>query len=541
MTNTQGAPKSGFYGATGILAGGTFLSRILGLVREQVFAYFFGAGAATDAFQIAFRIPNLLRDLFAEGAMSAALVPVYTRLRKESGEARAWELVSNVVTSLAVILSIVALVGILLADPLVSLYAPAFKGTPGKHELTVALTRILWPFLPLVVMAAVWMGVLNARERYATPSLAPSVFNVVSIVAAFSLCVWVERWLGLHPIYGMALGATLGGLGQWLIQTPTLRREGFRYRAHLDLGDPALRKMVLLMGAGTFGLAATQINILVNSMLASSQGDGAVSWLSYAFRLMYFPIGVFGVAISTVTLTKVSQHVASEDYQAIRASLLQSLRMVLVLTVPSGVGLAVLGIPIISVIYEHGRFTADDTYATSMALAAYSIGLSAYSGVKVLVPVLYSLGRARSVLWSSGLSVITNVALCLTLVGPLGFKGLALSASVSALLNMAVLLVLIERYVKQIDFKNMFSCLIRVIMASLFMAIIVYVPMRFLGIAPFQPIPLTSRWVEANFSTHLLCLAILLVLGSVGYAFVGRVMGLRELEQLQGLIWKRLK
>lgn len=541
MAEAQAPKKTSFYKATGILAGGTFLSRILGLVREQVFAYFFGAGMATDAFQIAFRIPNLLRDLFAEGAMSSALVPVYTRLRKEHGEEQAWALVCNVITTLALGLSLLALFGILCADPLVRVYAPAFQEVAGKHELTVALTRILWPFLPLVVMAAVWMGILNARERYATPSLAPSVFNLVSIFAAFTFCVWAERWFGLHPIYGMAIGATIGGLGQWLIQVPSLRREGFRYRPRINLRDPALRRMILLMGAGTFGLAATQINILVNSMLASGQGDGAVSWLNYAFRLMYFPIGVFGVAISTATLTKVSQHAAGGDFHSIRESLRNSLRMVLVLTVPSAVGLAVLGIPIISVIYEHGQFTRDDTYAASMALAAYAVGLTAYSGIKVLVPVLYSLGKAKSAVWSSGLSVVLNVSLCLLLVKPFGFKGLALAASCSALLNMAVLLYLMQHYVKQIDFKNLFGCLSRVLVASLFMAIFVYIPMRFFGITPFQPIPLTSKWVEANFSTHILFLTVALVLGGLSYAVIGRILGLTEVKQLQDLLWKRLK
>jgi putative peptidoglycan lipid II flippase len=541
MADPQGAKKRGFYGATGLLAGGTFLSRILGLVREQVFAYFFGASAATDAFQIAFRIPNLLRDLFAEGAMSSALVPVYTRLRKENGEERAWGLVSNVITTLALFLSLIAIIGVFCADYLVAIYAPEFKATPGKHELTVALTRILWPFLPFVVLAAVWMGILNSRERYATPALAPSVFNIVSILSAFTLCVWVQQWFGLHPIYGMAIGATLGGLGQWLVQAPSLRREGFRYRWIVNLRDPALRKMILLMGAGTFGLAATQINILVNSMLASGQGDGAVSWLNYAFRLMYFPIGVFGVAISTVTLTKVSQQTASGDFEAIRASLQQALRMVIVLTVPSAVGLAVLGIPIISVIYQRGQFTADDTYAVSLALAAYSIGLTAYSGIKVLVPVLYSLGKARSAVWSSGLSVLLNIILCLLLVGPLGFTGLPLAASISALLNLAVLLFLMQRYVKQIDFKNLFGCLFRALIASLFMAIFVYTSMQYVGIRPFEPIPLTSRWLEANFSTQLLFLAASLLIGGISFVLSSRVLGIREVKQIQDLLWKRLK
>jgi putative peptidoglycan lipid II flippase len=535
------AKKRGFYGATGIIAGGTFLSRILGLVREQVFAAFFGAGAANDAFQIAFRIPNLLRDLFAEGAMSAALVPTYTKTRQAEGEERAWRLVSNVATTLFVVTSVVAVLGIIFADQLVGAMAAGFREVPGKHEMTVDMTRILWPFLPLVVMAAVWMGVLNARDRYATPALAPTLFNVASIVAAFTLCPLVFWAFGWPTIYGMALGALLGGLLQWLIQIPSLRAEGFRYRWGMQLKDPALRTMVLMMGAGTFGLAATQVNVFVNSVLAASQGDGAVSWLNFAFRLMQFPLGMFGVAISTANLTKVSREAANGDYGAVAKSVTSALRMVIILSVPSSVGLAVLGLPIIGVIYQRGHFHASDTYNTSMALAGYALGLAAYSAIKVLVPVLYSLGRARSTIWSSGVGVILNVGLGLLLVGPFSFVGLAFATSVAAILNFFILLWILKEPLKQIDFKDLGKCLGLTLVASLFMAIIVYMLQWYVGILPFHPIPLTSFWAGATFLQHLLFLAIALAAALVVYCLIGRILGLREIEQIQGLIWKRLK
>jgi len=474
----QSAPelkKRSFYGATAIMAASTFLSRILGLVREQVFAYFFGAGTGTDAFQIAFRIPNLLRDLFAEGAMSSSLVPVYTRLQKERGDAAAWRLVSNVVTTLAVLLCGITLIGVLCADPLVTLFASAFKEIPGKHEMTVDMTRILWPFLPLVVMAAVWMGVLNSRDKFGIPALAPTSFNIVSLASAFTICPLVAHYTGYPMIYGWAMGATLGGLAQWLVQVPALRREGFRYTPVFEPRDPSLQKMVILMGAGTFGLAATQVNVFVSTTLAAGQGEGAVSWLNYAFRLMQFPIGVFGIAISTANLTKVSKEVAMGKFKDVCLSVEDSLRMVIVLTLPSSVGLAVLGIPIISVIYEHGRFHASDSYQTSLALAGYSLGLCAYAANRVMVPVLYSLGKSRSAIWNSGLGMLLNVALCYSLIGPFGFTGLALSLSGVAILNALVLLVVLQSNLKQIAFKNIGICFIKTLSASLFMAIIVYV------------------------------------------------------------------
>lgn len=540
MTEKIGQKKAGFYGATGLIAAGTFLSRILGLVREQVFAYFFGAGAATDAFQIAFRIPNLLRDLFAEGAMSSALVPVYTRLRHDKGEARAWDLVSNVITTLALVLSFVALLGMIFADQLVHLFAPAFQTVPGKHEMAVRMTQILWPFLPLVVLAAVWMGILNARDRYGTPALAPTLFNLVSTLSAFTICPLFAYLWGIPLIYGWAVGATLGGLAQWLIQVPALRKEGFRYRPHLSFSDPALRRMVVLMGAGTFGLAATQINILVNSVLASGLGNGPVSWLYYAFRLMQFPIGVFGVAISTATLTKVSLEAAKNDLVAVEKSLRDALRMVIVLTVPSAVGLAVLSTPIIAVIYQHGRFGVDDTIATAQALAGYALGLTAYSAVRVMVPVLYSLGKSRSAIFSSGISMVANVTLCFALVGPWGFQGLAIAMSFAAIINAIALLWLLNGYLKQIQFRELFHCLFAALAASAVMAIIVYLLLSFVGISPLRPIPLTSAWVKANFLSHLLFLLLALVFGVASYGLAGRLLGLDELGRIQGYLWKRL-
>lgn len=536
----QNRGGSNFYGAAGIIAGATFLSRILGLVREQVFAYFFGAGLYTDAFQIAFRIPNLLRDLFAEGAMSSSLVPVYTKAKVQHGDEYSWRLVSNVITSLVLVLGSLSLVGILFADPLVALYAPGFGEIPGKHELTVSLTRILWPFLPVVVLAAIWMGVLNSRDRYATPALAPAVFNLSSILAAFLLCPLMEPLFGLHPIYGMAIGALLGGLGQWLIQAPALRKEGFRFSLHLNWKDPDLRRIVMLMGAGTFALAATQVNILVNSIMAASQGDGAVSWLNYAFRLMQFPIGVFGVAISTATLTRVSHQAAANDMLAVSKSVENSLRMVLALTVPSAVGLAVLGVPIIAVIYEHGLFKPEDTMATAGALACYALGLSAYSGIKVLVPVFYSIGRSRVAVISSGLSVALNVTLCILFVGRWGFKGLALATSCAAILNCGILLILLDRLINEVDFRSVARCAGATALSAVAMALVLWGILHFLGIPLWGKVPSDSLWSLARFPMRLFFLFGSLVTGVACYWGCAKVLGLNEVNRLTHLVLERI-
>lgn len=530
MQSGSGQPKRGLWGAAGIVAGATFLSRILGLAREQVFAYFFGAGLFTDAFQIAFRIPNLLRDLFAEGAMSSALVPVYTKTLQTKGESAGWDLARNAITALALVTVAVAIVGIFFSDALVHIYAPAFSLNPEKHALTVSLTRWLWPFFPFVVLAALWMGLLNARERFTVPALAPTLFNVASILAAFTLCPLISRLFGYPAIYGMAAGALIGGFLQWFVQVPVLRREGFSYGWRLNWRDPELRRICTMMSLGTFALAATQINILVNSIFASAQGDGAVSWLGYAFRLMQFPIGVFGVAISTVTLTKVSREAAGADLRAVANTVVDSLRMVFVLTVPSAVGLAVLAVPIISVIYEHGRFTAFDTQATAAALVFYSVGLTAYSGVRVLVPVFYSLNKPTLPILSSGFAVLVNIALCYLFSRNLGFAGLALATSCSALANFLILLFILLWSLPDFRWGNLLDCALRVGGASAAMA----------GALWFFLRKTAPAWEAGGFWNRLLVLGFGLILGVAVYGLCAKVLSLDEVKKFTSALRRKL-
>jgi putative peptidoglycan lipid II flippase len=283
------ARSAGLYGLA------TMASRILGLVRDQVLAYYFGAGDAMDAFRVAFRIPNLVRDLFAEGAMSAAFVPTFTRELSLAGKDRAWRLANSVVTALVTVTGVLVLLGVVFAEPLVRLYAVGFDNVPGKVELTVSLARIMTPFLTMVAVAAVFMGMLNSLGHFFIPALSPAMFNVATIVITVALVPFAAD-LGTQPIVLVALATLVGGLGQLLIQWRPLRREGYRLRPALDVRDPALGRVLILMGPGTIGLAATQINVFVNTQFASNEGTGAISWLDYAFRVMYLPIGLFGVS-----------------------------------------------------------------------------------------------------------------------------------------------------------------------------------------------------------------------------------------------------
>lgn len=430
--------------AAGLISALTLMSRLLGLAREQVFAALLGAGLHADAFQAAFRIPNLLRDLFAEGALSAAFVPTYARALAEGGPARARQLSSRLLSLLAVLLGGLVLLGILLTVPLVHALAPGYERVPGKLEVTVLLTRIMLPFLPIVSFAAVAMGMLNAEERYGTPALAPAVFNLVTI--AWAALLWAMGLDLFTVVIGWAAGTLLGGLAQFLVQVPPLVRAGWRFRPQWAPRDPGIRAIARLMAPATMGLAAVQVNIFVSTIFASHE-PGAVSWLNYAFRILYLPIGVFGVALGTIATTGFARRAAAGDLDGLRDTLRQSLRMLAFLTLPATVGLVVLGVPIIRMLFERGRFGAQDTERTAAALAFYAAGLVSYTGIKVLAPAFYSLGRPRVPLLASVSAVATNLLVTFALHPHLGYLAVALGTSLGALVDAVILVVAFDRSV----------------------------------------------------------------------------------------------
>jgi len=436
--------EAGLARAAGVISLATLVSRALGLIREQVFAAFFGAGFAVDAFQVAFRIPNLLRDLFAEGAMSAAFVPTLTRVQEGEGPEAAMRLANLVINFLLVTVSAICLLGILFADRLVPWMAPGFGAVPGKLELTTQMTRIMTPFLLLVAVAAAVMGVLNTRRVFFIPAIAPTMLNLALIASGFFIAPICPRF-GLDPIVGMAFGVLLGGLGQLLIQVPALWAQGFRWRPAISFRDPGVLRIVTLMAPAAVGLAATQVNIFVNTFLASLLPQGSVSWLNYAYRLMQLPIGLFGVAIATVTLAEVSRHAARREMPELKRTISFSLRFGLFLTLPATMILMALAHPIVALLYQHGRFGPDDSWQTAQALWGYAVGLSAFSAVRVLVPVYYSLGMTRIPVTISFVTIAINIVLNIALMEPLKHRGLALATSISSVLNFVLLFELLRR------------------------------------------------------------------------------------------------
>jgi putative peptidoglycan lipid II flippase len=419
------------------LSAATMTSRVLGLVRDQLFAILVGANRFSDAFVVAFRIPNLLRDLFAEGALSSAFVPAFAEAERRRGLGAAWRLANVVLGVLLVAVGALVLLGIVFAEELVALIAPGV----AAPELAADLTRVMMPFLLLVSLAALAMGMLNAQARFGAPAIAPALFNVGSIAVGATL--WVLGWPPERAVVGWAWGTMLGGLLQLGAQLPALVALGFRPRPTLArdaLADPGLRRIGRLMGAAVIGLSATQVNIVVNTWFAS-RVEGGATWLQYAFRLMQLPLGVFGVAIATVAGAGIAQRAAARDLAAVRQTLGSALRLVAFLNVPSAVGLVLLARPIISMIYEHGRFGPADTAATAQALGLYALGLYAYSGVKVLAPAFYALDDARVPVVGSFLGMGANVALNVVLWPALGFRGVALGTAAAAGVNFAVLVV----------------------------------------------------------------------------------------------------
>lgn len=424
-----------------------------------------------DAYNVAFRIPNLLRDLFAEGAMTAAFVPAFTRTVSARGLEQAWRLGNLVINALIIITGVIVVLGIIFAEPITAaISASEYAAIPGKFELTVDLTRVMLPFLTTVAVAVAMMGMLNSLHRFFIPSLSPAMFNVATICSAVALVPLMPR-LGLPPIMAIAIGTLLGGLGQIAVQWPVLRREGFRYRPIVDFADPDLRQILRMMIPGTVGVAAVNINVLVNTLLATQQEQGAVSWLGYAFRLMYLPIGLFGVSIATAALPEISRHAAVADLASIRNTVANALRMMLMLNVPAMVGLMILAEPIVALLYQRGAFTPADTSATAAALLFYAPGLLGYSIVKIASPTFYSLRDSRTPVIISVASVAVNLVLNLALVRVLGFRGLALGTAIAALFNAVVLLWLLRRRIQGLGGSRLFGSLAKIAIASAAMAV----------------------------------------------------------------------
>ena len=504
-------------------------SRVLGLVREQIFAGMFGAGTAYDAFVVAFRIPNLLRDLFGEGALSAAFVTVFSDYDTNRTKEQTWQLASNVLVFFAIALSIITILGIYLAGPLVSALAPDFAEIPGKAALTVKLTMIMMPFLLFISLSAVVMGVLNTKGRFFVPAMASSFFNLGSIVGGVGLALLLPRF-GQPAIAGMAIGTLVGGILQLGIQIPTLLKTGFIFRPHLRLTDPGLRRILRLMIPATIGLSATQMNTFINTNFASSCAEGSVSWLNYAFRLVQLPIGVFGVAFSIAAIPVLARHAARKDIQGMRETLVSSLTMVFCLTIPATAGLILLSNPIIGLIFQRGAFTRVDTIATAQALSLYAIGLFAYSANKILVPVFYALNDTKYPVFASFLTVITNILIITLTIKTFQHRAIALSMSCTIILNFLFLSVILYKKMSGYSISYLLKGGLKICAATVCMSALIITARPFL-----------ASWLTGNTFQKAGALFLLITSGGILYCTVLYFLRLPELTDISHKIWAKFR
>ena len=549
--------------SAGIVSIAVMFSRVLGLVREMVFARYFGAGFLYDAYLVGFRIPNLLRDLFAEGALSAAFVKVFTDYQLKNSEAEAWRLASLIFNALAVVLSVVTILGIIFSPLIVKIITYNYTGNPNyyypaeKAALAATLMQIMFPFILLVALAALAMGVLNTKGRFGIPASASTAFNIASIIFGLALAFWLSggSWemsddkiavpgaAAQWAIIGMAIGTLIGGAAQFLIQVPSLLKVGFRFSSALSFRDEGVRRVMRLMAPAIIGTSAIQVKVLVDTIVVSGI-EGGVSWLSYAFRLMQFPIGVFGVAIGTAAIPTLSRLASENNFEKFRATLSDALKLVFLLTIPSACGLIVLGEPIINLIYERGKFDAFDTNMTAWALAAYSIGLAGYAAIKILSPSFYALDDAKTPMYVSLASIVVHVAARFGLmklfstVGvtperPNGFGhvGVALATSTVALVNFLALTFLMRRKIKRLEGRQIFAAFIKIIIASLLMSAVCYASYYLL----------TNYFVAKTLIVKLIEAFVPIALGGITFLIAAKILGIKELNQAIDAITRKLK
>jgi putative peptidoglycan lipid II flippase len=514
--------------ATGVVGIAVASSRVLGLIREQIFAGLFGASRNLDIFLIAFRVPNLLRDLFAEGALSTAFVTTFSKRIATEGDKSAWQLANKVATLTAIFMSAITLIGIVFSHQIIGVIARGFRA--NDQAMTTSLTQIMWPFILLVSLAALAMGMLNAKHVFGMPAMASTFFNIGSITAGVAFGWWLDPHFGQRALIGLALGTLVGGTLQFLVQLPSLWRVGYRFRPNFGWRDSGVRTILVLMGPAVIAASAVQVNVLVNSTFASYLEQGAVAWLSIAFRLMQLPLGIFGVAVATVALPLVSKSAAVGNIAGFRSALAHAMRLVFLLTIPSAIGLFCLARPIIAVLYQHGRFTAEATAQSAAALQFYAIGLVAYSAVKVLAPAFYALDKRYLPMFVSLFSILINLGLnwLFTFRLGLGHRGLALSVSLVAIINFLLLYIMMGRYAGWLETGLLIKMLGKVLVAGAALAGLCWLALEFLFASTS-----VQLWQE------IVDLAITIALGVAVFFGAAYLLRVSEIQDVADLVRRR--
>jgi putative peptidoglycan lipid II flippase len=513
--------------SAGIVSVAVALSRLTGLLREMVMANQFGAGFAHDSFLLGFRIPNLSRDLFAEGALSSAFVPTFATSLVSGNKMQSGELANLVTSAIVVIVGSVCVVGMCFAPHLVSLLAPGFAAVPGKYELAVHLTRIMFPFLLLIALAAQATGMLNSHGSFGIPAIASIFFNIGSVGFGLFIGYILGSHLGLAPIEGMAYGVVVGGALQFGWQRMKLHTIGYRFHFAWNWSHPGLRRIAGLMLPAIIGNIAAQTNLIINTSFASElydpvRGhDGPVSWLGYAMRFVQVPLSLFGVAFASAMLPSVARSAAAHNFDEFRTTLARSLGMVFLLTIPSSLVLITLGQPLIGAVYQSGHFNAYDTSQSALALSCYSLGLVAFTSARILSPAFYALSDARTPMIVSVCSIAINAALPLLFlrVWHMGFEALALTTACAVGLECLVLAECLRRRLGGLEGRYLRTCFLRVALASTAMAVPLYLLHHYvMGTLP------DTRFADCVQLAVLIPLALVLFLG------VAQWLGVQEVD-----------
>ncbi len=509
------------------------ISRVFGLVREKVIAYYFSAGIAGDAFYAAFRIPNLFRDLFAEGALSKAFVTTFMDTQHKDGEEAAWRLANSVFTLAALFLTGFTLIGMLATPWIVDLMfvgsgfevaldPQQWYGFTDKRELTIFLARLMFPFLLLVSLAAIAMGLLNSKGRFGIPAISSAFFNIGSLALGVA-GYYVAPDFDLPPVTGMAVGVLFGGFLQFAVQIPSMRSAGFRFRPDFHFRDQRVRQVLRLMAPALLGVAAVQINVFVNSIFAS-QGEGWLTWINRAFRLVHLPIGVFGVAISTVALPNLARLIAENNLDGYRAAFAHAMRLMFFLTIPATIGLVLLAEPICALLFEGGQATSLDTRQTAAALIWYALGLTGYAALKIITDGFYAFQDTRTPVKVSLVTVVLNIALNYLFIFHFGLdhRSLALATTCTISLNALILLALLRRRAGRLHFASVGGLLRRVAVAAAGLT---------LAIVLAQLI-LSEMIAGTGAAVYFLRVFLPMFMGVVVYLALSKLMKIKELDEL---------
>ena len=520
--------------ATGIVGVAVMCSRLLGLAREIIFNAMFGAGGSLDMFITAFRAPNLLRDLFAEGALSTAFVTTFSKKIATEGDASAWRLANKIGTLTLIVMSGLTLLGMVFSGPLIGVMGSGFHGE--KAVITAHLTAIMFPFILMVSIAALVMGMLNAKLIFGWPAMASTFFNIGSILGGIGFAYYLEpqaNWL--HPRFGppaltgLAIGTLLGGFLQLIVQFPSLHRIGFRFRLDFNWHDEGVATVLRIMAPAVIAASAVQVNVMVNTSFATHLTAGSVVWLNNAFRLMQLPLGIFGVAIGTVTLPLLSKSVALGLGDEFRSTLARGMRLAFLLTVPSSIGLILLARPIMSVVYQHGNVTASQIDQMAAALQLYAIGLASYSVMKVLTPAFYAIDRRKTPMLISFLAIGTNLLMNWIFTFQLGWghRGLAFSTSLVATINFLLLYGLMQKQAKGLETRQLAICLAKIAAAGVLLAAVCALANHFFA------------WEHMNLIVKLAALFATIATGVILFFGTALLLRIEELQDVQRLVARK--